>query len=188
MRSVIVFLFAALSFGQIFHDAVVPAGAVDGKNAVFLLPAAPFPTRSLMLVRNGVVQKIGNDFVLSGARVTFTSKSVPQIDDLLQSWFRTKPGTPSTAVFIDAEAPTGALNGINRTFVLTNDPNPALSLVLTRNGLVLRQGADYVLERGRVVVFAPLSITIPQSGDSLQAWYRTIAPPPQNGTTGGRRP
>jgi hypothetical protein len=67
--------------------------------------------------------------------------------------------------FADAETPTGALNGTNRTFVLTHPPaSPAL---VTLNGLVQRVGADYSLT-GATLSF----LTAPRSGDLLQVWYR----------------
>jgi hypothetical protein len=73
-------------------------------------------------------------------------------------------------VFIDAEAPSGAINGTNPTFTLAHTPSPAASLELYRNGLVQSSGVDYTLS-GTSVVFSATSL--PQTGDIVQAFYRT---------------
>jgi hypothetical protein len=71
--------------------------------------------------------------------------------------------------FIDGEVPSGALNGVNATFSLANTPNPATSLELFRNGLLLQQNLDYSLS-GSAITFQ--SGTVPQPSDTLQAFYR----------------
>jgi hypothetical protein len=75
-------------------------------------------------------------------------------------------GGPS---FADQETPAGAIDGVNNAFTLAHTPNPAASLLLIRNGLVLKQGSDYSVT-GRAITF--LSAALPQSGDTLQAFYR----------------
>jgi hypothetical protein len=71
--------------------------------------------------------------------------------------------------FSDAETPSGVINGSNRVFTLQNGPNPASSLVVTRNGLTLQSGADYTLS-GNTVTFNTGSA--PNTGDLVRAWYR----------------
>jgi hypothetical protein len=70
-----------------FADAEVPGGAVDGTNKAFTLQHPPDPAASLILTRNGLVQKLGLDYSLNGATVTFIP-NVPQPGDLLQPWYR----------------------------------------------------------------------------------------------------
>ena len=79
------------------------------------------------------------------------------------------PAAVTTALFVDAEVPGGLVNGANTTFVLSAAPNPVASLILVRNGVVLRRNIDYGLS-GSTVTF--LAGAIPQDGDLLQAWYR----------------
>ena len=71
--------------------------------------------------------------------------------------------------FADHETPGGAINGANKAFTLAHTPNPAISLLLIRNGLVLTQGSDYSIAGSTITFF---SATLPQSGDTLQAFYR----------------
>lgn len=78
-------------------------------------------------------------------------------------------GTYSGPTFHDAETPSGTLNGSNAAFTLAAAPNPAASLILVRNGVVMRQGGDYTIS-GASVTF--VSGAIPNSGDILQCWYR----------------
>ena len=79
------------------------------------------------------------------------------------------PGS-TFALFHDAETPAGTINGVNDTFTLLTAPNPAASLELTRNGVVQKPSVDYTLATN-VITF--LSAAIPQTGDTLLAWYRS---------------
>ncbi|HEY4086800.1 MAG TPA: hypothetical protein VGM43_12720 [Bryobacteraceae bacterium] len=70
--------------------------------------------------------------------------------------------------FVNGEAPSGQINGLNATFTLANSPATS-SLLLFRNGLLLKAGVDYTLN-GSTVQFAAASI--PQPNDTLSAQYR----------------
>lgn len=74
--------------GPQFIDGEAPAGGVDGSNATFTLANTPSPATSLVLFRNGVVQKPGVDFTLTGASVQFLAGAVPQSGDTLMAWYR----------------------------------------------------------------------------------------------------
>jgi hypothetical protein len=87
------------SGGPLFVDAVTPAGAIDGTNTVFTLPSAPNPAASLIVTRNGLVQKAGTDFNLSGATITFVAAATPQSGDLLVASYRA--GTGVGGVLVD---------------------------------------------------------------------------------------
>ena len=71
-----------------FVDLETPGGTVDGTNAVFTLSDAPAPAASLLLFRNGLLQKAGVDYTLAGATVTFLAGSKPQPGDLLLASYR----------------------------------------------------------------------------------------------------
>src|ERR1019366_2514165 len=68
---------------------------LNGSNASFTLSAVPAPTSSLYLYRNGVLQKAGLDYNLSGNIVQFLAGSTPQPGDTLLASYRVTPtGTP----------------------------------------------------------------------------------------------
>lgn len=71
-----------------FFDLETLNGAMNGSNAAFRLSKAPTPAASLLLFRNGLLQKTGVDFTLNGAFVTFQEGSVPQPGDALQASYR----------------------------------------------------------------------------------------------------
>jgi hypothetical protein len=71
-----------------FVDVETPGGTIDGINTAFTLAQAPAPAASLLLFRNGLLQRAGVDFSLSGAAVTFLAGSIPQPGDLLQANYR----------------------------------------------------------------------------------------------------
>jgi hypothetical protein len=80
-------------------------------------------------------------------------------------------GTPvsSQPTFVDAEVPAGDLNGVNLSFILQQSPNPQKSLLLFKNGVLLRSGGDYTING------STLTFTLgaqPVLGDTLLANYR----------------
>ena len=75
----------------------------------------------------------------------------------------------SGSAFVDAEVPSGAMNGTNMTFNLAQTPSPAASLELFRNGVLMDTGLDFSLSANTVTFSA---IATPQSNDVLLAYYR----------------
>jgi len=94
-------------------------------------------------------------------------------------------GGGTSATFVDAETPSGAMNGSNNTFTLANPPNPSASLALFRNGMLLRPNVDYALSTRSVTFYTG---TLPQSGDSLVASYRLAVSLPGVGFVDGETP
>ncbi|HLJ49700.1 MAG TPA: hypothetical protein VKU01_26990 [Bryobacteraceae bacterium] len=79
-------------------------------------------------------------------------------------------GGAALPAFADSESPAGVVDGVNSAFQLAGAPAPATSLTLYRNGLAMKQGADYSLS-GSTISF--LAGSVPQPGDVLLASYRT---------------
>jgi hypothetical protein len=71
-----------------FVDGEAPTGIVDGSNTAFGLSAVPDPVGSLALYRNGMLQKIGQDYSLTGSVVTFVAAATPQPGDTLLASYR----------------------------------------------------------------------------------------------------
>lgn len=82
------------SLGAVFRDGETPTGEVNGVNTIFALSDVPNPTSSLLLYRNGLLQKTGVDYTLSGSVITFLSGAVPQTGDILVGAYRIT-GSPS---------------------------------------------------------------------------------------------
>jgi hypothetical protein len=77
--------------GGSFADSEVPAGVINGVNAVFTLASAPSPAGSLQLFLNGLLMRQGADYQISTNIITFFLASVPQTGDLLVSSYRFAP-------------------------------------------------------------------------------------------------
>jgi hypothetical protein len=103
------------------------------------------------------------------------------------TWNQVKLGAPKTGTYVltltngviawvattganfsDAEIPTGTPNGVLTVFTLAHTP-VGTSLELTLNGIVQQVGNDFTLS-GAAVTFN--SASLPNTGDTLQAWYR----------------
>jgi len=71
--------------------------------------------------------------------------------------------------FVDGDSPTGIVDGSNTNFTLSAVPNPASSLAIYRNGVLLKVAQDYTVN-GNAVQF--VAAAAPQPGDTLLASYR----------------
>ena len=151
-----------------FVDGEVPFGVSDGSNTTFTLANAPIPASSLSLFRNGLLLRQGVDYTFSARSVTFLTAVVPQPGDLLLASYRITVALPGVG-FVDAEVPSGAINGSNATFTLSQIPTPAAAVSVYRNGLRLASSVDYNIS-GNTITF--ISSFVPQSGDLLLCSYR----------------
>jgi len=151
---------------NVFVDSETPSGVTNGSNTQFTLANTPSPSTSVSIWRNGLFLRYGADFTVSGSTITFPG-TPPQTGDVLRASYRT--GTLSGVTFVDAETPTGTVNGSNATFTLANAPNPAGSVAVYRNGLRMTLNIDYTLS-GSTITF--LQVSLPQSGDTLVCSYR----------------
>jgi hypothetical protein len=82
-----------------FVDGDSPAGIVDGGNASFTLTSIPNPASSLAVYRNGLLQKLTQDYTFTGRTVTFVVAAVPQPGDTLLASYRLAGGAGGTAQF-----------------------------------------------------------------------------------------
>jgi hypothetical protein len=151
-----------------FIDSELPSGTANGVNAAFTLANIPSPSSSLVLFRNGLLLAPGTDYTVSTNTVTFQTGALPQSGDNLLASYRLSVGIPGVG-FIDQETPTGAVNGVNTAFSLSQTPAPSTSLALYRNGLRLSAGIDYNLS-GSAITF--LTGAVPQTSDHLICSYR----------------
>ncbi len=71
-----------------FVDGDLPAGIVDGSNAMFTLTAIPNPSTSLSVYRNGMLMKPSLDYNATGNSVQFVAASTPQPGDTLLASYR----------------------------------------------------------------------------------------------------
>jgi hypothetical protein len=100
-----------------FVDGDSPNGLVDGSNTSFTLSAVPDPASSLAVYRNGVLQKTGQDYTLTGSTIQFVAAAAPQPGDTLLAGYRltgTGSDTGTAPVFPNPQvlcSGTGAATG-----------------------------------------------------------------------------
>ncbi len=136
----------------------------------FVLANVPNPPASVALFRNGLLLNQGGDYTLSANAITFVTGAVPQPGDILSASYRLSVSVPGVG-FVDQETPSGAINGANAVFTLSQTPSPGTSLAVYRNGLRMTLGADYTLS-GAVITF--VTGLVPQSSDTLSCSYRVV--------------
>lgn len=69
---------ANAGIGVRFADGELPGGVIDGLNATFTLENPPNPASSLLLFKNGMKMRAGEDFVLSGSTFVYVPAQVPK--------------------------------------------------------------------------------------------------------------
>lgn len=65
----------------------VPAGTVNGSNAVFTLSQSLTDPAALLLWKNGLKQTRGEDYTVAGAQITFLAGAVPLPGDSLHAMY-----------------------------------------------------------------------------------------------------
>lgn len=85
-----------------FIDQEAPSGIVDGSNGAFTLAGTPDPAASLEIYRNGLLQRAGFDYSLTGNAVQFLAGAIPQPGDTLLASYRL------TGLLLMAEGPPPA--------------------------------------------------------------------------------
>ena len=107
-----------------FVDGESLAGIVDGSNISFGLSAAPDPVSSLAVYRNGMLQKTGQDYNLTGSTVQFVAAATPQPGDTLLASFRTSSGDDSSpAAFSSPQVLCSGTGGTTNSASLANIGN-----------------------------------------------------------------
>jgi len=76
-----------------FVDGETPAGSVNGVNNTFTLAQTPVPYASLLLYRNGVLQRRTSDYTITGNSIQFLAGAIPQTGDTLVASYRTSGTT-----------------------------------------------------------------------------------------------
>jgi hypothetical protein len=72
-----------------FVDNETPNGVVDGNNTAFSVSQPPSPSSSLLLHRNGILQKQFLDYTVAGSSIEFLEAATPQPGDVLLASYRT---------------------------------------------------------------------------------------------------
>jgi len=101
-----------------------------------------------------------------------TPRELELLDPRLSAVLATEDNVANLFDFVDAETPTGTVNGTNTTFTLATAPDPASSLELHYGGVLLTTGSgtdQYTLADATLTLgFAPVS------GIPLVASYRVL--------------
>lgn len=56
-----------------FWTQEIPSGTVNGSNVAFTITFEPLEAESVLLFKNGIQQRLGIDFTITGTTITFTS-------------------------------------------------------------------------------------------------------------------
>jgi hypothetical protein len=104
-----------------FVDGDSPSGIVDGANITFSLSSMPDPVSSLAVYRNGLLQKIGQDYDLNGRDLQFVPAAAPQPGDtLLASYRLSGTGTAAPLIFPNAQVLCSGMGASTNGAALTS--------------------------------------------------------------------
>lgn len=134
-------------------------GDIDGENTEFLLSEIP-ATGTLLIFLNGVEQTL-EQYSISGKNITFVEAPL-EGDTLSAIYFYGATGITATP---KEEIPSGAIDGDNKDFLLSQTPISGTLLVFL-NGVEQAEVSQYTLS-GRTISF----ILSPAEGDELSVNY-----------------
>jgi hypothetical protein len=104
-----------------FVDGDSPSGIVDGANITFSLSSMPDPVSSLAVYRNGLLQKIGQDYDLNGRDLQFVPAAAPQPGDTLLATYRLSgTGTAAPLIFGNAQVLCSGMGASTNGAALTS--------------------------------------------------------------------
>jgi hypothetical protein len=136
-------------------------GTINNVNTVFSAAQA-FLGNSLEVYLNGLRQRRVDDYTETSA-TTFTFVLAPHIGDTISIDYLL-PTTGGTNIY--GETPSGALNGVNKTFTTLHAYSPNM-LAVYLGGLRLRKPDDYTETGSNSFQL----VTAPLSGDNLSVDY-----------------
>lgn len=138
----------------------VPSGAINGSNTAYTLSQTPTSDASVKLWLDGLFQRQGTDYTISGSSITMTAAPVSgQTLDAAYTYGSTGPSQSQ-------EVPSGTINGSNVTFTLAQTPTSNAAVSLYQDGFLMRQGTDYTISGSTITM-----TTAPVSGQTLDATY-----------------
>ncbi len=103
-----------------FVDGDAPAGIVDGANRLFTLAAQPYPVTSVSVYRNGLLQKMGQDYILNGNVLQFADPSTPQPGDTLLASYRLSGSADSPQLYPAPQVLCSGTGAATNAAVLTS--------------------------------------------------------------------
>lgn len=73
-----------------FFEQEVPSGTINGSNTAFSLAQTPQENAAVLLFIDGILQRQGTDYTLSGTSITMTT--APATNQSIDAWYVRKTG------------------------------------------------------------------------------------------------
>lgn len=73
----------AAKFFDNFFGQEVPSGTVNGTNTLFTLTSTPIYNQAVFVFINGLIQRQGTDYNVSGSNIDFAASSTPAVGSRL---------------------------------------------------------------------------------------------------------
>lgn len=148
----------------------VPTGTVDGINDTFSLSLTPKTTDSLLVLVDSIMIP-ETEWSLLGTTLTFNAGSIPQVGQSVDVFYI---ADSTNSVVGMQETPSGTVDGVNDTFLLSANPPYKAAVLVFVDGLLL-SGNEWSL----VQSFSSSSIvfdsgSIPQVAQSVYVMYFTL--------------
>jgi hypothetical protein len=147
----------------------IPSGVINGINETFTLSQSPINASSVLVKCDGLLLTQGADYSILGQVLTLNP--APALGQILSVWYIVNSAQSTNPFAGVQETPTGAINGINDTFVLTGTPADQNATQVFVDGLNVEvAGWDLIQGSGyNAILFNP--DYIPQTGQSVTCFY-----------------
>jgi hypothetical protein len=143
-------------------------GTIDGTNQSFTLSATPLNATSVIVSVNGLALH-SSDWALSGQTVTLNDAPAPG-QDVYAYYVVNAAGTINPVAGFQ-EVPSGATDGANPTFVLSNEPVDQASMQVYVDGIVVPITQWTLNQSPQLSSITFNAGAIPQPGQDVYAFY-----------------
>ncbi len=117
-----------------FIDSEALSGIVDGANNLFGISTVPDPVTSLAIYRNGILQKSGQDFSLTGSTIQFLTGATPQPGDTLLASYRIYNPDPEVQPFTSPQVLCSGSGAATSSLTLESIGNCAIGAGVLQPG------------------------------------------------------
>lgn len=149
------------------HEIV--ASMTNGTQSSYTISHSPYSPTTTFISINGVLQRVGTDYTITGTQLNFTF-NVPPYSNIIGFYtYDSKISTENNLIWTQEMVTTSA-TGSDSTYTLAHTPNsPSSKLLVYVNGILARLGTD-VTCNGNILTFP----SVVPATQNIMAFYSYV--------------